>query len=58
VQQETAVIAVRDGKGRVTVASPVRETRAAAEIGAVADFPAAERDRDIARPRIVWYSFH
>ena len=58
VQEQPATIAVPDAQARVAVASLVRETRAAAEIGAIADFPAAEHDRDIARPRIVWYSFH
>ena len=43
-------IAVSDAQARVAVASLVRKTRAAAEVGAIADFPAAEHDRDIARP--------
>src|ERR1700722_3304011 len=58
MQKQPATIAVPDAQARVAVASLVRETRAAAEIGSIADFPAAEHDRDIARPRIVWYSFH
>ena len=58
MQEQAATIAVPDAQARVAVASLVRETRAAAEIGAIADIPAAEHDRDIARPRIVWYSFH
>jgi hypothetical protein len=58
MQQQSAVVAVSDGQAWIEVATPVDRTGTMAEVTAVADFPAAERERDIARPGIVWYSRH